>query len=223
MPLNRGAPDGTPPPGPAPCHSPQPRNLRPLQRPPTRAPQPLCNEWERTVELHLSRIQEAPDTDTKVEAICTLRRLHSICLTVSPSKGKHRRILVRLQTAQYHEPHSEAPEPITSGPQRARHRNRRPAQPFQRTLVTRMHSYNQAASAVLHAACRPYPLPPFHPRSCSNSLHSTPTRILPRSLPLTWPLFALQLRYSALCLLASAKELPPTLQAGRVRIFLIGL
>jgi hypothetical protein len=95
IPLDPGAPACTHPLGTAPGHSPQPHTLRPLQRPPPRAPGTLRDKWDRTVEVQLSRIQEAPDTDTKVEASRARLRL-----TVSPGKGKHRRILARLQTAQ---------------------------------------------------------------------------------------------------------------------------
>jgi hypothetical protein len=153
IPLAPEAPAGTPPLRPAPSHSPQPRNLRPFQRPPPRALEPLHDEWERTLELHLSRIQEAPDTDTKVEDIRTLHHLPSICLTVSPSKGKHRRILARLQTAQSEGPHPEAPEPVASGSQRARPHNRRPAQPSERTLVARTHSHLQYGNVSRAASC----------------------------------------------------------------------
>jgi hypothetical protein len=151
---------GTPPSGPAPSHSPQPRNLRPLRRFPPVAPEPVVDEWERTIKLQLSPIQEAHGTDTEVEAIRNLLRLRSICPTVSPGKRKHRRILARLQKAQSEGAQSEGPqpealEPVPSGSQRARHHNRRPAQPSERTLADRMHSLLQSGKVGRFTHCIP--------------------------------------------------------------------
>jgi hypothetical protein len=106
-----------------------------------------------------------------------------------PGKGKHRRILARLQTAQSVGPQPEAPASIATGSERTRHHHCRPVQPFcepWRTACTP--SYNLA---TLHTACRPCPSPLLHPRSCSSSLPSTPTKILSRSLPLTCPLICI--------------------------------
>jgi hypothetical protein len=215
IPLAPGAPAGTPPSGPAPSHSPQLRNLHPLQRPPPRAPEPLRDEWKWTVQLQLSRVQEEPDADTKVEAIRTLLRLPSICLTVSPSKGKYRRILARLQTAQSEGPQLEAPEPVASGSQRARHQDRRPAQPSERTLAARMHSLLQSGNVGRAALClQDLPLATVTSEVMQQFTALHPYVDPPQIPPLTCPLFASQQRHSALYLHGFAVELPPASRAG---------